>query len=104
MFTLEFSINSGERLQLVQHFDVQVDRIQIADPSTPLTTIIVIIALMVIIIIIVGKTILTSLTPLHYILLPSEHGYSLCQEEWQMVLSEQHQALYQPRHEGKVST
>eukprot|EP00092_Neocalanus_flemingeri_P041926 GFUD01045661.1.p1 GENE.GFUD01045661.1~~GFUD01045661.1.p1 ORF type:complete len:430 (-),score=121.11 GFUD01045661.1:52-1341(-) len=47
-------LNSGETLELVQHFDIQVDRIQIAGgDETPLTTIIVIIVLMVIITVII---------------------------------------------------
>lgn len=45
-------MNSGEKLELVKSFDIQVDRIQIAEPTTSLTTIIVIIVLMVIITII----------------------------------------------------
>jgi len=45
-------INSGEKLELVKSFDIQVDRIQIAEPSSSLTTIIIIIVIMVLITII----------------------------------------------------
>merc|ERR1719347_272927 len=45
-------INSGETLELVKSFDIQVDRIQIAERGTPMTTIIIIIVIIILITII----------------------------------------------------
>merc|ERR1711892_512288 len=46
-------INSGEKLELVKSFDIQVDRIQIAEPSSSLTTIIIIIIVIMVLITII---------------------------------------------------
>ena len=49
---LNFRISSGEKLELIKSFDIQVDRMQIAEPGTPITTIIIIIVIIVLITII----------------------------------------------------
>merc|ERR1712142_684711 len=46
-------INSGETLELVKYFDIQVDRIQIAERGTAMTTIIIIVIIILITIILV---------------------------------------------------
>jgi len=45
-------LGSGGKLELIKSFDIQVDRMQIAEPGTPITTIIIIIVIIVLITII----------------------------------------------------
>ena len=49
---LNFRLSSGGKLELIKSFDIQVDRMQIAEPGTPITTIIIIIVIIVLITII----------------------------------------------------